>query len=521
MAKGPKQLTFQFDVLTEKNPQLLTPREIWVKLTEATLKSFLEDKRLERKSWQNIHFDKLAEYYSMSSNTVDGGVLVIGVENNGDITGCSRLSQKQINNIDSFHRTRCPGAKPEPKRVPIKGDADFVLAIFLPYVGKLVETNKGDAFIRYGESKTRMTDEEKRDFRATRQERSFELEHANLKYPEDFNTKIIDEICDRVRIVEKDRFGSWGNEEILEERMLGERKGNRFLPFNALVLLAGRKPAFVIPGCRIRIQRFLGTEEGEGASYNPIRDRYVEGNIVSMLSQAKPIIAELNYDVTWLNSDGKFVTTPEYPENAWLEAVTNACIHRSYSFSGSEITVKFFADRLEIESPGGFVPPVNERNIYDVRASRNPILCDALRYLGYVKMAREGARRMRASMQEWNLPDPTFRQEAIHGVGVRVVLRNDHENRKRSSERDVAHFFGVDVWRTLNEHEIKILAYAFRNKIIQVAEAQRLTGRTWHTSKKDLDRLVKRNLLEYMAGQYARDPKAAYRLKQSGTKNDE
>jgi ATP-dependent DNA helicase RecG len=149
------------------------------------------------------------------------------------------------------------------------------------------------------------------------------------------------------------------------------------------------------------------------------------------------------------------------------------------------------------------------------------MLCDALRYLGHVKMAREGARRMRASMQEWNLPDPMFRQEAIHGVGVRVVLRNDYENRKKSSARDVAHFFGVDVWRTLNEHEIKILAYAFRNFSVQVAEAQRLTGRTWHTSKKDLDRLAKRGLLVYVPGQYPRDPKATYALIRAVGENEE
>ena len=54
---------------------------------------------------------------------------------------------------------------------------------------------------------------------------------------------------------------------------------------------------------------------------------------------------------------------------------------------------------------------------------------DALRYLGHVKMAREGRGRMRASMQEWDLPDPTFRQEeAVHGVAVRVTLRNDYRD---------------------------------------------------------------------------------------------
>lgn len=252
--------------------------------------------------------------------------------------------------------------------------------------------------------------------------------------------------------------------------------------------------------------------EGVGADYNPVRDRFVEGNVVEIIQKASDIIRELNWDVTYLNKDGKFVTAPEYPYWAWFESLVNACVHRSYSFSGTEITIKFFADRLEIESPGGFIPPVNEHNIYDVRAARNPHLMDALHYLGYVQMAREGARRIRDSMKEADLPEPIFQQESVHGVVVRVTLRNDHETRKRTTNREVAQFFGVDVWRELQEHEINILAWAYRNKTIHVSEAQRLTGRTWATSKKDLERLARRGLLKFVPGSYTRDSKAHYEV---------
>lgn len=162
---------------------------------------------------------------------------------------------------------------------------------------------------------------------------------------------------------------------------------------------------------------------------------------------------------------------PEYPLWAWFEALVNACVHRPYSFSGSEITVKFFADRLEIESPGGFVPPVNARNIYSHRASRNPFLMNGLRFLGYVRMTREGTRRMRQSMIDSNLPEPSFSQEAIHGVAVRVTLKSDHELRKRTTDRDVVEFCGVDLWKQLESHEISIVGYAYRNNKIQVTEA--------------------------------------------------
>ena len=89
---------------------------------------------------------------------------------------------------------------------------------------------------------------------------------------------------------------------------------------------------------------------------------------------------------------------------------------------------------------------------------------------------------------------------------------NDHETRKRATDRDVATYFGVPLWKTLEEHEVKIAAYAFRNRSVQVSEAQRITGRTWSTSKKDLDRLAHKGVLVFEPGKYTRDPKATYKL---------
>ncbi len=492
------------------HPALMSPREIWAHLSPLLVAELGEDRRIERKSVQSINFNDIAEYYSCFSNTPEGGVLVFGVEDDGSLTGCAQLDQAQLNRIEVFHRQLCPLAKPEIKRIPLDDAGNFLIAIYLPYVGLLVETNRQDAFIRYGDSKARMSEAEKSDFRATRHELSFELQHSNLNFPDDFDMNIVDEFCQQ--FCEREGREGWSTEEILEDRFLGRRTDQGFEPNNALVLLAARQPGLVIPGSRVRVQRWAETTEGVGSEYSPLRDRFVEGNIVSIIQNARSVIEDLNYDVTWLNKEGKFETTSEYPYWAWFEALVNACVHRSYSFSGTETTVKFFSDRLEIESPGGFVPPVNEQSIYDVRAARNPHLMDALRYLGYVRMAREGARRIRASMEEAELPEPIFQQESVHGVAVRVTLRNDFETRKRTTNRDVAQFFGVELWKQLQEHEIGILAYAFRNETLNVTEAQKVTGRTWATSKKDLERLTWRGLLEYIPGEYTRDPKAHYRL---------
>ncbi|WP_340264905.1 ATP-binding protein [Sphingobium mellinum] len=508
------ELPFEGPFAVDDNPALWTPREIWVRLTAQMMPHFAESRRIDYKGGSKIDFADMAKYLSAFSNTPDGGVLLFGADSNGNPTGCLALSPDQQNRIESCHTQLCPESRPEFRRIEatVDGAKNFCIAVYIPYIGRLVETNKQEAWIRYGDTIHKMSDEEKQDFRSTRQELTYELRPAPYTYPSEFDLGVVQDFCDGFRT--RERRENWTNEEILKDRYLLTEVDGKTVPTNALVLLAAKSPRKSIPGCRVRVQRFAGETEGSGAEYNPLRDRFFEGSVVSIIKTVAQELDELIYDVTWLNQDGKFETTPEYPRWAWFEALVNACVHRSYSFAGTEITVKLFPNRMEIESPGGFVPPVNESNLYLTRAARNNHFMDAMRYLGYVQMAREGTRRIKESMADYRLPEPVFRQEAVHGVVVKVTLFNDHITRKRASDRDVALFFGVEVWKALQEHEIAIAAHAYRNREIHVSDASRITGRTWATSKKDLERLVRKGVLEFVAGTYTRDHKAHYRLRE-------
>ena len=297
----------------------------------------------------------------------------------------------------------------------------------------------------------------------------------------------------------------------MEIRHLGQIQRGTFQPNKALAILAAKDPRLLIAGCRIRVQRFQGMSEGEGHTYNPVVDRFVEGNAIQIIERTAAILENLIYDFTWLDKDSKFVTTKEYPRTAWFEALVNAVAHRSYIFSGADITIKFFDDRMEIESPGGFCPPVSPKNIYEVRASRNPFLMDAMYLLDYVKMAREGTRRMAASMKEYGLPEPEFTQEAVHGLLVRVVLKNDSDYRRHAGATEVVDAFGEALWRTFDEDEQKLAEIAVRNGEINVSDAQKAIGRTWHTAKKKLMKLVKKGALVHVHNQSERDPNAYFR----------
>ena len=251
-----EQFTFDFDAEEHPvldNPVLWTPRDIWVHLNQGVLEAFKEDRRLERKNHVKPNLDDLAIYFSAFSNTPDGGLLVYGVANNGTIEGCP-FTINQLNDIESSHINRCPNAKPEFKRIPVivNGEQQFCFAIFSPYVGTLVETNKGEAYIRYGESVHKMSEEEKQDFRSTRQELSFEQTVASsYQYPADFDLRVVQDFCDKYR--EKELKPEWTNQEVLIDRHLLRIVEGTLRPLNAFVLMASKDPGMAIPGCRVRM----------------------------------------------------------------------------------------------------------------------------------------------------------------------------------------------------------------------------------------------------------------------------
>ena len=439
---------------------------------------------------------------------------MIGVCNNGELEGCSILSTKSLNNIEKLHTQFCPGAKPEYRRVSITidGHSDFVVAIYVPYTNRLTETNKSKAYTRYGDSLHEMSDEEKREYRQSRNEIAFELERSGQKWPEDFDEEVIQSFCDQFS--SREDISDRSREEILEIRRLGQIKPSSFQPNKALVMFAAKDPRLLIPGCRIRIQRFKGTSEGEGETYSPVVDKFIEGNAIRIIERTASVLDNLIYDFTWFDKDGKkFVTTKEYPKTAWFEALVNAVAHRSYILSGSDITIKLFENRMEIVSPGGFCPPVSPDNIYEVRASRNPFLMDAMYLLDYVKMAREGTRRMAASMRDNGLPEPEFSQEAVHGLLVRVVLKNNSEYRQRAGASDVIEALGSDLWKTLNDDEKKLAEISVRNGKINVSDAQKAIGSTWHTAKNKLSKMVAKGVFIHIHNQSDRDPKAYFRTR--------
>jgi len=509
-----KQLLLDFDSIS-RSIHLLTPDEIFANADQQLLLRLSEDNRLERKS-SGISPKDLSEYVCMWANTQPhGGIIVVGQSDDGELIGLSSQPQKRINDIEKTWREFVPDAHCETKRVQfIKSNnvEDFVILLRVEYrENKVVETNSGHSFIRRGDSKNKLTEEEKRELAMDKGQVHCELEPCNLSYPEDFDMDLVRKFASRI-ISEKGLKQEYTAIKILCNKKLGKIVNGNFIPNIACALLFANDPRDVIPGSIIRFQRFEGTTRETGERRNVIKDIKIEGRLPELIAETDQIINSQIKDFSRLGPKGKFFTAPEYPRAAWYEALVNACVHRSYNLKNMNIFVRMFDDRIEIESPGAFPPLVTPENIYDIHHRRNYFLMEAMSYMDLVKCENEGTRRMRDEMRAMELPDPEFAHKEIGNTLVRVTLRNNLQQRRLWIDKDAVDLVGTAIFAQLDDRQKRCVNFCSEHGKITVADAARLHAVDWKTGKKILQSLVDFNLLEWVSKR-PRDSKAHYVLK--------
>lgn len=141
---------------------------------------------------------------------------------------------------------------------------------------------------------------------------------------------------------------------------------------------------------------------------NVVKDVIFEGRILEQVEKAVDFIKIQMKEKTYLGHDGIFVTEEEYSEFVRTEIVVNAATHRDYAIKGTDIQIKMFDDRLEVDSPGTFAGMVKKENIRYTHFSRNPKIAAFLKDYGYVKEYGEGVDRMCKELEAVGLPDPVF-----------------------------------------------------------------------------------------------------------------
>jgi len=121
----------------------------------------------------------------------------------------------------------------------------------------------------------------------------------------------------------------------------------------------------------------------------------------------------------------KRIDIPEHSIEALREAVINAVAHRDYSKREESVRVFYYADRVEVHSPGLLLPGITieqmERGMVQSKL-RNPVLANLLRDVpGYMERIGSGIRFMLDETKQMGLPSPEFRELSEFVVTFRAA----------------------------------------------------------------------------------------------------
>lgn len=150
-------------------------------------------------------------------------------------------------------------------------------------------------------------------------------------------------------------------ERLLVNLKLAVEMDGRVLPTNLGVILFTEQPERFLGGAYIDMAAYKGTvADGETADtkriYGPVPEQ-----IVRLLKyfQTSPLIATVSRKEAMGRRD-----LPAYVDTALQEAVVNAVVHRDYELTGSQIIIRIFSDRIEIQNPGGLHNTLTEEALY-------------------------------------------------------------------------------------------------------------------------------------------------------------
>ncbi len=426
----------------------------------------------------------------------EGGLIVIGIHGGQveGIAGAGRLAndwrQAAIDLTEPpvrhrFESVPCTNAS---------GQADEVLVCEIESSETVHTNSRGETFLRVGDENRRLGVVAAQELRFDKGQSIFDGTAADGATPKDLDPDLVDRYLRRIHAADRDRA-------LAARGLLVPRRG-RLAPSVAGLLVLGREPQRTLTQASVRLLRFAGASRETGARSNVLRDRRLEGPLPRQVDAARRLLRRWLPSAIRLGPAGRFAPSPLIPQFAWLEAIVNAVVHRSYSLGGDHVRVELFEDRLTVESPGRLPGLVRLENIRSTRFARNPRIARAMNDLGYGRELGEGVDRMFQEMELAGLPDPVFTQGP---ASVLVTLLADP--------------LAGRVLRSLPVGSERFVEFLMRTGRVTTSQAVDLFGVSRPTALGYLHQLEGLHLLEHV-GSSAKDPRGFWRLRRAEQESD-
>ena len=345
----------------------------------------------------------------------EGGVLLLGVEDDGKVTGLHE-SHRNVSSLPALIANRTNPALPVRVQKLAIG-AREVARVEIPNTRQIVATSDGGAYRR--RIKFDGTPEAVPFYphEFIQRQSSFGQVDPSSLVLDGLTAEQLDPL-QRLRI--RNAIKRYGGDNTLPtlsddefDAALGlcrSADGVRKPTVTGLLLLGTEELLRIhLPAYEVAFQVLRGTDVQVNEFYRtPLVEAFEE-----VEKQFKPWVIEEEIQV------GLFrVPVPNYDRRAFREALVNALVHRDFSRLGA-IHVKISDDGLSISNPGGFVEGVNLDNLLvaDPR-SRNPLLADAIKRIGLAERTGRGIDRIFEGMLRYGRPAPDYSMSGDYTVSL-------------------------------------------------------------------------------------------------------
>ena len=391
-----------------------------------------ESKQFEIKRITGDKLTRALETVVAFVNT-DGGNLILGLEDPDKGKGRDRVYgiQEKPENIDELQRLIASKITPAIEPPPFftiactlrDGSRGSIVVVSVEKGSDVHSIVLGGTWTRLSQGNRQMTAEEVTRLRFERGTVTAETQLANVPF------ELLD--TDLWRAFATKRRLTRALPEALQNLGLAKQSSEGELhPTHAAVLLFADNPGGLLATkAAVRVFHYKGEQIEHSAVPNlqkpPVS---FSGPLLTQISDSyECVLSELATGVQ-MGPLG-FEIVQLYPARVIKEAITNAVIHRDYSLP-TDIQIRIFADRIEIESPGTLPGKVNAKNIRNIGSiTRNKLIVSSLRDFPEPPNldAGEGVRMMFQTMDKADLYPPLYFTRATTGKdSVRVILRNEN-----------------------------------------------------------------------------------------------
>lgn len=448
-----------------------------------------ETLEIEFKSDVKRYPDKdIIEAVSAMANT-NGGILYLGVEDNGIVTGLHKSHMDAIGLVALIANNTIPSVSVRAEII-IENQHN-VMKIATPMSRAVVSTSSGkilkrrlkldgspEAVPMYAyEITSRLSELSLLDVSAQ------PIAGATL---DDFDPLQLNRLKE---IIRSNPGGEKTLLELTDEELefalrLISKDGDKVIPTMTGLLLLGKTDSLsrLVPTAKATFQVLEGT------------------NVKVNEETSKPILEVLelfqSYIKPW-NSENEFeydlfrIPVPEFSYAAIREGLINAFCHRDYSMLGN-VRVLIDDEGMSITNPGGFIEGVNINNLLIVEPhGRNPALTDALKRIGLAEKTGRGIDRIFEGSIVYGRPLPDYSESTSRNV--RLYLRRAKADiafaklitSEKKRDKKGLSIYALMILSCLREYR--------RSSLDQIAELTKLPKNKLTVS---LEQLVERGTIE-------------------------